>query len=88
MVRLSWEAAEAVRHGQPLPAGLDEASARLTELGLTLEPLHERTEDRSLASWFRVSVSDASTAEEVAVLLCGSPDVESAYVEPPSAPPS
>jgi hypothetical protein len=87
IVRLSPEAAESVQRGQPTPTGLREAQESLRSLGLRLEPLHAGAEDRSLASWFRVTVQDAPTAEDVAVLLRTSPAVESAYAEPPSAPP-
>jgi hypothetical protein len=87
MVQLAPEAAAAVRSGEPAPTMLREAEDMLRSLGLTMEPLHTGTEDLSLASWFRVAVEDDQTAEEVATALRASPAVESAYVEPPSAPP-
>lgn len=87
IVRLSPEVAEAMQSGQPLPPALRQAEEELQSLGLTLEPLHAGVEDRSLAAWFRVTVEDSATAEDVAVKLRTSPGVESAYVEPPSAPP-
>jgi hypothetical protein len=87
IVRLSSEAAEALRHKPRLSGGLGEAAQKLESLGLTLEPLHSGAADQSLASWFRVPVGDPSTAEEIAQLLRGSSDVESAYVEPTSAAP-
>jgi hypothetical protein len=86
MVQLSPEAADAVRRGEPA-SGLEEVQEELRSLGLRLEPLHARAEDPSLASWFRVSVEDEPTAEEVAAAIRTSEEVESAYVEPPSAPP-
>lgn len=88
IVQLSPEAANAVRGGGTTASGLQEAQEKLRSLGLRLEPLHARAEDPSLASWFRVSVEDEPTAEEVAALLRTSAAVESAYVEPPSAPPA
>jgi hypothetical protein len=88
IVQLSPEAADAVHGGDPTPSGLQEAQEKLQSLGLRLEPLHARTEDLSLASWFRVSVEDEPAAEEVAATLRRSTAVESAYVEPPSAPPA
>jgi hypothetical protein len=87
IVQLSPEAADLVRGGEPTPRGLEEAQEKLRKLGLRLEPLHARAEDPSLASWFRVSVEDEPTAEDVAATLRESAGVESAYVEPPSAPP-
>jgi hypothetical protein len=87
MVRLSPEAAEALQSGQPPPPALLQAQEKLQSLGLTLEPLHAGVADRSLAAWFRVTVEDGATAEDVAAMLRTSPGVESAYVEPPSAPP-
>jgi hypothetical protein len=87
IVQLSPEAAHAVHGGDPTPSGLREAQETLRSLGLGLEPLHVRAEDPSLASWFRVSVEDEPTAEDVAATLRKSAGVESAYVEPPSAPP-
>lgn len=87
IVQLSPEAADAVHGGEPTPSGLQEAEEKLRSLELRLEPLHARVEDPSLASWFRVSVDDEATAEEVAALFRTSAAVESAYVEPPSAPP-
>jgi hypothetical protein len=87
IVQLSPDAADAVRGGDPTPSDLQEAQKTLRSLGLELEPLHVRAEDPSLASWFRVSVEDEPTAEEVAATLRKSAGVESAYVEPPSAPP-
>jgi hypothetical protein len=88
IVQLSPEAADAVRAGDPTPSGLQEAQEKLRSLGLSLEPLHARAEDPSLGSWFRVSVEAEPTAEEVAATLRTSAAVESAYVEPPSAPPA
>jgi hypothetical protein len=88
IVQLSPEAADAVRGGGTTPSGLQEAEEKLRSLGLSLEPLHVRAADPSLASWFRVSVEDEPSAEEVAALLRTSAAVESAYVEPPSAPPA
>jgi hypothetical protein len=88
IVQLSPEAADAVHAGDPTPSGLQEAQEKLRTLGLRLEPLHVRAEDPSLASWFRVSVEDEPTAEEVAATLQTSAAVESAYVEPLSAPPA
>ena len=87
IVQLSPEAADAVRGGEPTPSGLHEAQEKLRALGLSLEPLHARGEDPSIASWFRVAVEDEPAAEEVAAALRTSAAVESAYVEPPSAPP-
>jgi hypothetical protein len=87
IVQLSPEAAEAAHAGKPTPSGLHEAEAKLRSLGLRLERLHARAEDPSLESWFRVSVEDEATAEDVAATLRTSAAVESAYVEPPSAPP-
>lgn len=88
IVQLSPEAAEAVHGGEPTPGGLQEAEEKLRSLGLRLEPLHARAEDPSLASWFRVEVENESTAEGVAALLRTSAAVDSAYVEPLSAPPA
>jgi hypothetical protein len=87
IVRLSPEAAYAVQAGQPTPPALHQAQEKVRSLGLTLEPLHAGVEDASLAQWFRVTVEDGTAAEDVAAMLRTSPDVESAYVEPPSAPP-
>lgn len=88
MVQLAPEAAQAVQGGRELPPELREAEERLRALELTLEPLHPGSQDRSLASWFRVQVEDESTAELVVRTLSDSPVVESAYVEPLSAPPA
>jgi hypothetical protein len=88
IVQLSPEAADAVHGGDQTPSNLREAQEKLRSLGLRLEPLHVRAEDPSLAAWFRVSVEDEPTAEEIAATLRKSPAVESAYVEPPSAPPA
>jgi hypothetical protein len=87
IVQLSPEATDRVRSGEPTPSGLQAAQEKLRSLGLRLEPLHARAEDPSLASWFRVSVENEPTAVDVAAALRTSPAVESAYVEPPSAPP-
>ena len=87
IVQLSREAADAVHGGDPTASNLREAQDKLRSLGLRLEPLHVRADDPSLASWFRVSVDDESKAQEVAATLRTSGAVESAYVEPPSAPP-
>jgi hypothetical protein len=87
IVQLSPGAADFVRGGEPTPRGLEEAQEKLRKLGLTLEPLHARAEDPSLATWFRVSVEDEPTAKDVAATLRESAAVQSAYVEPPSAPP-
>jgi hypothetical protein len=87
IVQLSPEAADAVHGGDPTPSNLGAAQEKLRLLGLRLEPLHVRADDPSLAAWFRVSVDDEPTAEEVAATLRTSGAVESAYVEPPSAPP-
>ena len=87
IVQLSPEAADAVHGGDPTPSGLRETQQKLRSLGLRLEPLHVRAEDPSLASWFRVSVEDEPAAEAIAAALRTSTAVESAYVEPPSAPP-
>jgi hypothetical protein len=88
IVQLSPEAADAVQGDRATPPGLEEAQEKLRALGLRLEPLHARASFPSLASWFRVSVEDATTAEDVAEALRASEGVESAYVEPPSAPPN
>jgi hypothetical protein len=70
--------------GRPVLGGVAE---KLRELDATLEPLHPGAEDAVLAGWYRVVVDDAATADRVAAALRESPGVESAYVEPPSAPP-
>lgn len=88
MVQLAPEAAETVRAGGELPAELRDVQGRLRPLELALEPLHPGTQDRSLASWFRIALEDETTAELVAATLDDSPVVESAYVEPLSAPPA
>jgi hypothetical protein len=88
IVQLSPEAADAVEGGRATPLGLQDAQEKLRSLGLSLEPLHPGAEFPSLASWFRVSVQDETTAEDVAEALRTSEGVESAYVEPPSAPPN
>jgi hypothetical protein len=88
IVQLSPEAADAVQGDRATPPALREAQEKLRSLGLSLEPLHPRADFPSLASWFRVSVEDATTAEDVAEALQTSEGVESAYVEPPSAPPN
>ena len=87
MVQLSPEATEAARAQQPAESSLREAQEQLQARGFALEPLHVEGDDSSLASWFRVSVEDVQTAEQIASLLRTSPAVESAYVEPASAPP-
>jgi hypothetical protein len=87
MVQLAPEAAHAVR-GRELPSGLREIEQSIRPLELALEPLHPGTEDSSLATWFRVSVEDEAAAERIVSALMGSPVVESAYVEPLSAPPT
>lgn len=51
------------------------------------ESLHPGAEDPSLASWFVVTLADPSEAEAVASRLRELPEVDAAYVEPPSAPP-
>jgi hypothetical protein len=88
IVQLSPEAADAVQGDRATPPDLREAQEKLRSLGLSLEPLHPGADFPSLASWFRVSVEDATTAEDVADALRTSEGVESAYVEPPSAPPT
>lgn len=88
IVQLSPEAADAVQGDRAIPLGLQEAQEKLRSLGLSLEPLHPRADFPSLASWFRVSVQDATTAEDVAEALRTFETIESAYVEPPSAPPN
>ncbi len=88
MVQLAPEAAEVVQGGRELPPELRDAEASLQPLGLVLEPLHPGARDRSLATWFRISVEDEMTAERVVRALGESPVVESAYVEPLSAPPA
>jgi hypothetical protein len=88
IVQLSPEAAGAVEGGRATSPDLREAQEKLRSLGLSLEPLHPRADFPTLASWFRVSVQDATTAEDVAEALRTSEGVESAYVEPPSAPPN
>ena len=86
MVQLSPEAADAVQAKRP-PASLQEAQEQLRSSGFSLEPLYAGTEDDVLASWFRVSVGDVETAEQIAEILRSTPDVQSAYVEPPSEAP-
>ena len=88
MVQLAPDAAQAVHADGDLPRELRDATERLRALGLAFEPLHPGAQDRSLASWFRVSVEDEPTAELVAAALRDSPVVEGAYVEPLSAPPA
>jgi len=87
MVQLAPEAAEAVQGGRELPPELHDAEENLRPLELALEPLHPGAQDRSLASWFRISVEGETAAERVVKALGESPVVESAYVEPLSAPP-
>jgi hypothetical protein len=87
MVQLSSEAAHAIR-GDELPPELHEAQQNLRPLAVALEPLYPGAEDSSLATWFRVTVEDETSAERVASALRDSPVVESAYVEPLSAPPA
>ncbi len=88
MVQLAPEAAVAVGTDRDTSAALREAEEKLRPLELALEPLHPGAQDRSLASWFRISVEDEATAELVLTALSDSPAVESAYVEPLSAPPA
>lgn len=88
MVQLAPEAAQAVHAGRDLPPELRDAEERLRPLELALEPLHPSAQDRSLVSWFRIPVEDETTAELVVRALSDSPVVESAYVEPLSAPPA
>jgi hypothetical protein len=87
MVRLAPESARAVR-ARELPPELRAIEQNLRPLQLTVEPLHPGTEDSSLAAWFRIPVEDEITAERVAGALRESAGVESAYVEPLSAPPA
>ena len=87
MVQLAPAAAQAVQGGE-LPPELREAEDNLRPLELALEPLHRGAQDSSLASWFRIAVEDAAAAELVVKALSGSTVVESAYVEPLSAPPA
>jgi hypothetical protein len=88
MVQLAPEAADAVQGGRELPPELRDAEESLRPLELALEPLHPGAQDRSLASWFRISVEGETAAERVVKALGESPVVESAYVEPLSAPPA
>jgi hypothetical protein len=55
---------------------------------LTLERLHPGADDASMASWYVTTVDDPAEGERVAMRLRSLPDVEAAYVEPPSAPPA
>jgi hypothetical protein len=87
MVQLAPKAADAVQGGE-LPAELREIEQNLRPLGLVLQPLHRGAENDSLATWFRVSVDDETSAERIAGALRASPVVESAYVEPLSGPPA
>jgi hypothetical protein len=77
-----------VRLAPGTDAALPDVGDELRPLGLELEPLHPGAEESALASWFRVVVDDAETAERVAAALREASAVESAYVEPPSAPPA
>lgn len=86
MVQLAAEAAQALQHGE-LPLELREAEESLRPLELTLEPLHPGTHDSSLTRWFRIAVEDEGAAARVVEALGGTSMVESAYVEPLSAPP-
>lgn len=88
MVQLAPATADAVHAGQELPAELNEAEAQLRPLQLALEPLYPGAQDRALTSWFLIPVEDEATAELVVRALTGSPAVESAYIEPLSAPPA
>jgi hypothetical protein len=88
MVQLAPATAEAVNAGRDLPADLRAAEDELRPLQLRLEPLHPGADDRLLAAWFLIPVEDEATAELVVKALTDSPAVESAYVEPLSAPPA
>jgi hypothetical protein len=68
--------------GQPLPLDIQAAASPYL-----LEPLHPGSEERSLASWYVVTVENPAEAEDVAARLRSLPRIEAAYVEPPSAPP-
>jgi hypothetical protein len=76
-----------VRFADGPPSDLGSVADELREVHARLEPLHPGTEDGALAGWYRVVVDDPATANRVAAALRESPTVESAYVEPPSAPP-
>ena len=52
------------------------------KLGLKLEPVHPRTTDPVLATYYRVQAPDAPTAKRVVESVRRLPSISAAYVKP------
>lgn len=67
-----------LRSERDAPSPADELAR---EFELALEPMHPRSEDRTLSTYFSADVPD-ERVEEVLGRLRASPAVEAAYVKP------
>ena len=61
---------------------LEELSKIQRSIGITLEPVHPRTKDPSLASYFTVEVPDEGTANKIIEHLKLCKEVDGAYIKP------
>ena len=85
-VKVRAEHAAALQTGAPGSAEAKALSEDLRERGVTLTPLHPRTDDTTLASWFTAEV-DESQVNEILNTLSSYAAVEAAYVKPAEEPP-
>lgn len=87
-VQLCEGLAQDLTRRQPRLADTRRLREVLSELQVTLQPLHPGVDDPELGRQFYVSVPHEQQAEEIAERLRQSGVVEAAYVKPPDAAPS
>jgi hypothetical protein len=82
VVKLSQEAAEAIRGVRPPSRAGERLRAVVAKLGLRLEPMHPGTSDLSMQQYFTLEVEDQEAASRAITTLQQDPTVEAAYVKP------
>ncbi len=88
-LRLAPAAARLLREGTYLGTSpsIDSIVRAARELGVSLRPLHESTNDPTLAVYFVAGAPDRQTAARLIEQLEQMPEVEAAYIKPPDEAP-
>lgn len=87
-VQVTLEAARVLQNQMSATPSSEELVAVAKELEITLQPLHPRTKDPVLITFYTVDVVDADMAERVINRLLQLEAVEGAYLKPPAEPAS
>jgi hypothetical protein len=81
-IRVRMDVALSLQRREPPKGAARELLEAAQELGVSLEPIHPRTEDPHLAPYFSIDVGDTAAADQAIKRFqrCGA--VEGAYLKP------